>query len=70
MTAVNKIWCQEHFVCSNPSCNQSLADSGFVEEDGQLFCKKDYEQYFAPRCNKCDQPIVGVSASMGLEIHI
>lgn len=59
VTAVKKIWCQEHFVCSNPSCNQSLADTGFVEEDGQLFCKRDYEQYFAPRCAKCDQPIVG-----------
>lgn len=59
VTAVNKIWCQEHFVCSNPSCHQSLTESGFVEEDGQLFCKQDYEQYFAPRCAKCELPIVG-----------
>ena len=61
MMAANKTWCPEHFVCTNPSCQRPLVDCGFVEEDGQLFCDRDYELYFAPRCSKCEQPITGVS---------
>jgi hypothetical protein len=58
--AVDKTWCPEHFVCANPNCRRSLVDVGFVEEQGQLLCEKDYELYFAPHCARCDVPIVGV----------
>ena len=59
--ALDKSWCPDHFVCSNPNCLAPLVDTGFVEEDGQLFCERDYQQYFAPRCHKCGQAIMGVS---------
>ncbi len=59
ISAVGKIWCPNHFVCAHPSCGISLEDIGFVEENGQLYCERDFEKYFAPRCNKCQASIVG-----------
>ena len=59
--ALEKSWCPDHFLCSNPNCRQGLIDVGFVEENGQLFCVNDYEQYFAPKCGKCGNAIIGVS---------
>lgn len=58
VSAVGKIWCPNHFVCAQPSCGMSLQDVGFVEEGGKLYCEKDYEQYFAPRCYKCKTPVM------------
>lgn len=57
--AINKIWCPEHFVCSNATCQKPLSNTGFVEEGGKLYCKEDYERYMAPKCDKCSKPIVG-----------
>ena len=62
MLALEKSWCPDHFLCSNPNCRQGLIDVGFVEENGQLFCENDYEQYFAPKCGKCGNAIIGVSS--------
>ena len=59
--ALDKTWCPNHFVCANPHCKCDLVGIGFVEEGGQLFCERDYEQYFAPRCAKCGGSIMGVS---------
>ena len=64
--ALDKSWCPDHFNCANPSCRRPLIDCGFVEEDGQLYCEKDYEQFMAPRCGKCGGAIVGVSAGRGV----
>jgi len=61
VSALDKTWCPDHFVCANPNCRVPLVNCGFVEEAGQLFCEKDYEQYFAPRCGKCGRAIIGVS---------
>ena len=61
MLALDKSWCPDHFKCANPQCGRPLIDVGFVEEDGKLYCEKDYEQYLAPRCGKCGGAIVGVS---------
>ena len=61
MLALDKSWCPGCFNCANPNCRCPLIDVGFVEEGGQLYCEKDYEQFMAPRCAKCGQPIVGVS---------
>lgn len=61
VTALDKTWCPEHFVCANPNCSQPLFDCGFVEEADQLYCEKDYEKYLAPRCARCSGSIVGVS---------
>jgi hypothetical protein len=57
--ALDKTWCPDHFNCANPNCRVPLIDCGFVEEEGQLFCERDYEQYFAPRCGKCGRSIIG-----------
>ena len=61
--ALDKTWCPDHFVCGNPNCRRSLIDVGFVEEQGQLFCEKDYEMYFAPHCGRCNSPIIGVCST-------
>jgi hypothetical protein len=59
VSALDKTWCPDHFVCANPNCRVPLVNCGFVEEAGQLFCERDYEQYFAPHCGKCGRSIIG-----------
>lgn len=59
ITALGKIWCPEHFVCTTPSCRRPLQDMGFVEERGQLYCEYCFEQYLAPNCSKCNAKIKG-----------
>ena len=34
---------------------------GFVELNGKIYCENDYESFFAPKCAKCRQAIIGVS---------
>ncbi|KAJ8943356.1 hypothetical protein NQ318_002589 [Aromia moschata] len=59
ITALGKIWCPNHFVCSTPTCRRPLQDLGFVEEHGQLYCEFCFEQYIAPPCSKCGAKIKG-----------
>lgn len=59
MSAIGKTWHPEHFCCS--SCNVSLQNQAFVEENGQLFCEKCYNSFYAPKCAHCNQAIIGVS---------
>jgi len=59
ISALEKTWCPNHFVCANPECGVELMGIGFVEEEGSLYCEKDYERYLAPRCGKCGNAIVG-----------
>ncbi|XP_021348703.1 PDZ and LIM domain protein 7-like isoform X6 [Mizuhopecten yessoensis] len=59
VVAMHKTWCPDHFVCAQPRCGVKLLDIGFVEEGGFLYCEKDYETYFAPKCSVCSQAIVG-----------
>jgi hypothetical protein len=59
ISALDKTWCPDHFNCANPSCRTPLINLGFVEEQGQLFCERDYEQFLAPKCGKCGRSIVG-----------
>jgi hypothetical protein len=63
VVAMGKSWCPDHFICANPRCGEKLIDIGFVEENGFLYCEKDYELYFAPHCAKCEAAIIGVSCS-------
>jgi len=53
ISAIGKVFCPSHFVCQHPSCGLSLETCGFVEEDGKLYCEKDFQLYFAPTCFKC-----------------
>lgn len=58
ISAVGKIWCPHHFICANQSCGMSLLEVGFVEENGKLYCEKDYGEFLAPNCNKCQRAIL------------
>lgn len=59
LVAMGKSWHPEEFNCAH--CHSSLADHGFVEERGQVYCEHCYEQFFAPTCARCNQKILGVS---------
>uniref|UniRef100_A0A6M2DTK8 Putative adaptor protein enigma n=1 Tax=Xenopsylla cheopis TaxID=163159 RepID=A0A6M2DTK8_XENCH len=59
ISALGRIWCPSHFICSNATCKRPLADIGFVEEQGQLYCEYCFEQFIAPPCDKCHAKIKG-----------
>ncbi len=61
ISAIGKIWCPHHFVCAHPSCGINLENVGFVEENGKLYCEKDFEQFLAPNCFKCKGKILNVN---------
>lgn len=61
MLALNKSWCPNHFTCSK--CDSELVNMGFVELNGSVYCENDYENFFAPKCAKCRQAIIGVSCN-------
>ncbi|XP_061656988.1 PDZ and LIM domain protein 5b isoform X2 [Syngnathoides biaculeatus] len=57
LVAMGMSWHPEEFNCAH--CHSSLADRGFVEEKGQVYCEHCYEQFFAPTCALCQQKILG-----------
>ncbi|KAM3599563.1 uncharacterized protein V6R79_007942 [Siganus canaliculatus] len=57
LVAMGMSWHPEEFTCAH--CHSSLADNGFVEENGQVYCERCYEQFFAPTCARCAQKILG-----------
>ncbi|KAJ0057290.1 hypothetical protein NL108_002231, partial [Boleophthalmus pectinirostris] len=57
LMALGKSWHPEEFNCDH--CRSSLAENGFVEEKGNLYCVHCYETMFAPTCFKCQQKILG-----------
>ncbi|XP_026109423.1 PDZ and LIM domain protein 5-like isoform X3 [Carassius auratus] len=57
LVAMGKSWHKEEFICSH--CCSSLADVGFVEERGSVYCERCYEQFLAPTCFRCQQKILG-----------
>ncbi|XP_051907729.1 PDZ and LIM domain protein 5b [Hippocampus zosterae] len=57
LVAMGMSWHPEEFNCAH--CRSSLADRGFVEEKGQVYCEHCYEQFFAPTCALCQQKILG-----------
>ncbi|CAF1188188.1 unnamed protein product [Rotaria sordida] len=56
ISAIGRCYCVDHFTCSN--CSVNLVECGFIEENGKLYCERDFEQYLAPRCAKCSQSIL------------
>lgn len=56
VTALGKTWHPDHFCCS--ICEEVFGPEGFHEKGGKAFCKKDFLQMFASRCQKCSEPIV------------
>lgn len=57
LVAMGKSWHPEEFNCAH--CRSSLAEVGFVEERGAVYCEHCYEQFFAPTCCSCQQKILG-----------
>ncbi|XP_030625098.1 PDZ and LIM domain protein 5b [Chanos chanos] len=57
LVAMGKSWHPEEFTCAQ--CHCSLADVGFVEERGSVYCEHCYEQFFAPACCRCQEKILG-----------
>ncbi|XP_044029161.1 PDZ and LIM domain protein 5b isoform X2 [Siniperca chuatsi] len=57
LVAMGMSWHPEEFNCAH--CHSSLAEHGFVEEKGQVYCERCYEQFFAPTCARCHQKILG-----------
>ncbi|XP_056288127.1 PDZ and LIM domain protein 5b isoform X1 [Pseudoliparis swirei] len=57
LVAMGMSWHPEEFNCAH--CHSSLAENGFVEERGQVYCEHCYEQFFAPTCARCQQKILG-----------
>ncbi|XP_058460556.1 PDZ and LIM domain protein Zasp isoform X11 [Malaya genurostris] len=59
ITALGRIWCPEHFICHNANCKRPLAEIGFVEEKGDLYCEYCFEEFLAPMCSKCNTRVKG-----------
>ncbi|XP_050095935.1 PDZ and LIM domain protein Zasp-like isoform X3 [Anopheles aquasalis] len=59
ITALGRIWCPDHFICHNANCKRPLADIGFVEEKGDLYCEYCFEEFLAPLCSKCNGRVKG-----------
>ncbi|KAG7223433.1 hypothetical protein INR49_015536 [Caranx melampygus] len=57
LVAMGKSWHKEEFNCAH--CRTSLADVGFVEEQGFVYCEHCYEEFFAPTCSRCQAKILG-----------
>ncbi|KAM9393220.1 PDZ and LIM domain protein 5a isoform 1-T2 [Pholidichthys leucotaenia] len=57
LVAMGKSWHKEEFNCAH--CHTSLADIGFVEEQGSVYCEHCYEEFFAPTCGRCHAKILG-----------
>lgn len=54
ISAIGRVFCPNHFMCQHPTCGANLETCGFVEENGKLYCEKDFQLYFAPNCFKCE----------------
>ncbi|XP_054467334.1 PDZ and LIM domain protein 5a [Anoplopoma fimbria] len=57
LVAMGRSWHKEEFNCAH--CRTSLADIGFVEEQGCVYCEHCYEDFFAPTCSRCQAKILG-----------
>lgn len=57
LLAMGRSWHPEEFTCAY--CHHTLAETGFVEEKGSVYCEKCYGQFFAPECGRCQRKILG-----------
>ncbi|XP_064355582.1 transforming growth factor beta-1-induced transcript 1 protein isoform X2 [Dromaius novaehollandiae] len=56
VTALDKNWHPEHFCCVK--CGRPFGEEGFLEKDGQQYCRQDFAELFASRCRGCGRPIL------------
>lgn len=59
ITALNKSWHPDHFVCLK--CDKPISGQTFNEKDGNPICSDCFLQYFSEICASCKKPIKGVS---------
>ncbi|XP_062312066.1 LIM domain-binding protein 3-like [Osmerus eperlanus] len=57
LVAMGRAWHPEEFNCAH--CRTSLAEVGFVEEQGGVYCEHCYEEFLAPTCGRCQLKILG-----------
>nr|CDS32304.1 Four and a half LIM domains protein 3 [Hymenolepis microstoma] len=55
VTAMNKKWHSECFVCTG--CHTPLAGQSFHNKDGAPYCIKCRQEKFDPTCDKCGKKI-------------
>ncbi|KAK4469271.1 hypothetical protein MN116_006839 [Schistosoma mekongi] len=53
----DRCFCPNHFICD--ICHRQLNEDGFAEQNGKLYCEKDFEQFIAYKCAKCHLPVIG-----------
>ncbi|XP_053559422.1 PDZ and LIM domain protein 5 isoform X4 [Bombina bombina] len=57
LLALGKSWHKEEFNCAH--CKINMAEMGFVQEKGSLYCEVCYAKFFAPDCARCQRKILG-----------
>ncbi|KAM4709168.1 PDZ and LIM domain protein 5 isoform 2-T2 [Discoglossus pictus] len=57
LLALGKSWHKEEFNCAH--CKKNMAEMGFIQEKGSLYCEICYEKFFAPDCARCQRKILG-----------
>ncbi|XP_068088550.1 PDZ and LIM domain protein 5 isoform X3 [Hyperolius riggenbachi] len=57
LLALGKSWHPEEFNCTH--CKKNMAEMGFVQEKGGLYCELCYEKFLAPDCARCQRKILG-----------
>ncbi|ORX53859.1 RhoGAP-domain-containing protein [Piromyces finnis] len=57
INAIGKKYHVEHFCCAK--CSKDLrSESMYFEHDGDVYCQKDFFQYFAQKCGSCRIPVL------------
>ncbi|XP_033644068.1 LIM domain-binding protein 3-like isoform X4 [Asterias rubens] len=69
VSAVGRNWHPEHFVCVH--CHENLSNQGFMEQNGKVYCEKDFNNLYAPKCAICHRSISqgGCVQAMGSTYH-
>ncbi|CAF1396917.1 unnamed protein product [Adineta steineri] len=58
ITVLDRSYHPEHLRCT--ACNIEIGRKDFYEKSGKPYCEHDYRRLFAPKCTRCDQPIIDV----------
>ncbi|OXA50003.1 Paxillin [Folsomia candida] len=68
ISVLGRHWHPEHFKCCE--CGIQLNPNNFKEKNGKLYCEKDFNNLFMPKCGGCNTPVVsnGLTA-MGKTWH-
>jgi len=58
ISVLGRHWHPEHFKCCE--CGTLLSPSNFKERNGKLYCEKDFNDKFMPKCAGCNTPVLNV----------